>query len=118
MIPAMLFENIATQAFLMGASLVGAIRVAPLLDSPSHRLLPVNRQVPKTHSLIVLALEHPEGEPEMDWWDNQAGRTPGNRQLIKINRRLAKWLKKMVSAEACDLPYNPGKNGLFLNCQC
>jgi epoxyqueuosine reductase len=107
-------ENIATQAMLMGASLVGATPVAPLVVSFSHRLLPVRRQVTKARAVVVLALEHPEGQPEMDWWDRQRGRTPGNRQLAKINRRLANWLKKTYAAEACDLPYHPGRGGIFL----
>jgi epoxyqueuosine reductase len=112
--PAIPIENISTQAILMGASLVGATPVASLLESPSHRLLPVNPQLPKARSVVVLALEHAQGQPEMDWWDNQKGRTPGNRQLTKISCRLAKWLKKTYSAEASDLPYNPGRGGIFL----
>jgi epoxyqueuosine reductase len=107
-------ENITTQAILMGASLVGATPVAPLVASFSHRHLPVRRQVLKARSVIVLALEHSEGQPEMDWWDRQKGRTQGNRQLAEINRRLANWLIKTYSAEACDLPYHPGRGGIFL----
>ncbi len=112
--PAIPIENIATQAILMGASLVGATPFAPLLESPSHRLLPVSQQLRKARSVVVLALEHAEGQPEMDWWDSQKGRTPGNRQLTKINHGLADWLKKTYSAEAYDLPYNPGRGGIFL----
>ncbi len=109
-----LIEKISARAISMGASLVGVTPVVPLLESPSHRLLPANRQVLKARSVVVLALKHNVGQPEMDWWDNQEGRTPGNRQLAKINRRLAKWLKKTYLAEVCDLPYNAGRGGIFL----
>jgi epoxyqueuosine reductase len=108
------FETIAARAISMGASLVGVTPVAPLLASPSHQLLSVHRKVPKACSVVILALEHTEGQPEMDWWDNQEGRTPGNRQLTKINRRLANWFKQTYSAEAYDLPYNAGQGGIFL----
>lgn len=107
-------ENIAIQAISMGASLAGATPVAPLLASPAQRLFPLNRQVFKVRTVVVLALEHAEGQPEMDWWDNRAGRTPGNRQLAKINRRLANWLQGTYSAQTCDLPYNVGGGGIFL----
>jgi len=112
--PAIPIETIAAQANLMGASLVGATPVAPLLESPCQQLLPVSRQLLKARSVVVLGLAHTEGQPERDWWDNQKGRTPGNRQLTKISHRLANWLKKTFSAEACDLPYNPGRGGIFL----
>lgn len=112
--PALPFETIAARAISLGASLVGAAPVANLLASPSHRLFPVDRRVQKACSVIVLALEHTEGQPDRDWWDRQEGRTAGNRLLIRINRRLIKWLKKKYSAEACDLPYNAGGSGIFL----
>jgi epoxyqueuosine reductase len=107
-------ESIATQAISMGASLVGATPAAPLRASASPRLNPANRQLFKARSVIVLALAHAEGQPELDWWDNQGGRTPGNRQLTRMSRGLANWLKKTYAAEACDLPYNAGGGGIFL----
>lgn len=64
--------------------------------------------------MVVIALKHAEGQPEMDWWDAQKGRTPGNRQLTKVTHRLAKWFRKTYSAEAYDLPYNVGGGGIFL----
>ena len=107
-------ESIATKAISMGASLVGATPVAPLLASTPQRLLPESRQVIEACSVVVLALAHAERQPELDWWDNQQGRTQGNRQLTKISRGLVNWLKKTYSAEGCDLPYNAGGDGIFL----
>ena len=107
-------QSIASQAISMGASLLGATPIAPLLASPTHRLFPVKQQVSKARSVVVLALAHTERQPEMDWWDNQAGRTPGNRQLTKINQQLVNWLKKTYAAEASDRPYNVGGGGIFL----
>lgn len=112
--PAIPFGKIATRAITLGASLAGAAPVATLLASPSHRLYPVDHQVREACSVVVLALEHAEGQPEMDWWDLRKGRTPGNRLLIDINQKLIKWFEKEYSTEACELPYNAGRNGIFL----
>jgi epoxyqueuosine reductase len=112
--PAISFGKISARAISLGASLAGAARVTTLLESPSHRLYPLDRRVRDACSVVVLALEHAAGQPEMDWWDRQGGRTPGNRLLIRINRRLTNWLKKKYSAEACELPYNAGASGIFL----
>jgi epoxyqueuosine reductase len=112
--PIITIQAITTRAIALGASLVGAADVATLLASPSHRQFPFIRRVRDAGAVIVLALAHPAGQTEMDWWDNQRGRTPGNRRLIKINRRLTAWLAKKYAVEACELPYNAGGSGVFL----
>ncbi|MBI9086280.1 MAG: epoxyqueuosine reductase [Desulfobacterales bacterium] len=112
--PAIPFEAISAQAISIGASLVGVAHVATLVDAPSHRVHPVDRRVGEAGSVVVIALAHTDGEPEMDWWDNQKGRTPGNRLLLKINRRLTKWLEKTCSVEAYELPYHALRGGIFL----
>ena len=107
-------QKIAKRSISLGASRVGVIPVAPLRDSPSHRRYPVDLQPFAAFTVIVLALEHPARQPEMDWWDNWQGGTPGNRRLINLNRRLVKWLGKKYSAEAYELPYQVDRDGIFL----
>lgn len=107
-------QTIARRAMASGASCVGFVPVDTLLNSPSHR--PHRRHLPQ-HSggmLVVLALAHPPGQPEMDWWDSWQGGTPGNRRLVNITRRLAKWMRKKVAIEALELPYQVERNGVFL----
>jgi len=112
--PVLPFKEIAAKAISLGASLVGVTRVATLLDSPSHRLHPVKRCARDACSVLVLALAHAEGQPEMDWWDNRQGRTPGNRRLIKINHRLTKWFWEAYAVEARELPYHAIHRGVYL----
>lgn len=106
------FEKIVARAMSLGASAVGAVSPAALQEAPSHRSRPLD--LPAFRAVIVLALEHPQEQPERDWWDARRGRTPGNRRLIGINHRLAKWLVKTYSAEARDLPYEALEGGVFL----
>lgn len=112
--PALPFEKIAAKAVSLGASLVGAAHVVTLLASPSHRRYPVDQRVHQARSVLVLALAHDDAKPEMDWWDNRQGRTPGNRRLIKINRKMAKWFRKAYAVEAKELPYHAHQRGVFL----
>ena len=114
MAPAIPLHRIADQSISLGASLVGVARVKTLLASPSHRLIPVGQRIREAASVVVLALAHPEKQPGMDLWDNRKGRTPGNRQLISIARKLAKWLRRSYSTEAAPLPYNANRGGVFL----
>ena len=100
-------QKIAKRSISLGASRVGVIPVAPLRDSPSHRRYPVDLQPFAAFTVVVLALEHPAGQPEMDWWDNWQGGTPGNRRLINLNRRLVKWLHKKYAAEAYNRKFFP-----------
>ena len=66
------------------------------------------------YAVLVLALAHGDAQLEMDWWDNRQGRTPGNRQLIKINQKMAKWFRKAYAVEAKELPYHAHQRGVFL----
>jgi epoxyqueuosine reductase len=112
--PTLLSKKIASKALSMSASLAGVARIARLMDSPSHRLNPANRRVRNAGSVVVLALAHTEEHPDLDWWDNRRGGTPGNRMLININRRLAAWLRKELGAQAQPLPYQAFRKGIFL----
>ena len=53
-------------------------------------------------SAIVVAVEHAEAKPEMDWWiEAYSGGTPGNRMLIDINDKLAAWLENEMLYRFC-----------------
>jgi epoxyqueuosine reductase len=112
--PAIPIGEIAARAISLGASLVGAAPVQALLRSPSHRLDPVDRRWRVAESVLVLALAHTDGQPEMDWWDNRRGRTPGNRLLIETGRGMIHWMGKAYGAEAREMPYQARRGGVFL----
>jgi len=65
-------------------------------------------------SVLVLGLEHPENEPELDWWDDRDGGTPGNRQLVNIAKDLKQWLQEEFGFNVHPLPYHVEKGGLFV----
>jgi epoxyqueuosine reductase len=122
------------QAKKYGASMAGIADVRTTRQSPSHvfygGLKPlkfVGIRVERTmmpgqaawsetaRSIAVIALEHPEDQPELDWWrPDMTGGTPGNRSLMQINARLARWLRKEKGATVTSLPYNIDKGGIFL----
>jgi epoxyqueuosine reductase len=107
-------QKIARRAIALGASRIGIVSIAALRQAPSHRVQPLNLQGLGESTVVVLALEHPPGQPEMDWWDNWQGGTPGNRRLININRRLVKWIRKKYALEASEVPYQVECSGVFL----
>jgi len=117
-----------------GASLAGIARVDELRNSPSHAVYgklgeykgigitqtkharqrgiewPENAK-----SAIVIAIEHPDDRPELDWWkDGFTGGTEGNRILISIAAELSNWLEKEKGIKTNKLPYHIEKGGIFL----
>ena len=107
-------ETLRARAITLGASLVGTVPAAALLESPSHHGHAFDRRLRGGLSVVVVALAHDENRLKLDWWDNSRGHTPGNRLLIKVNRRLIKWFRKRFDAEARDLPYEGPGGGVFL----
>ena len=107
-------EKIIKRGLSLGASGVGIVPVDLLRDAPSHRRYAMDLLTYAGRTAIVLALEHPREQPEMDWWDSWQGGTPGNRRQINISHRLVKWLRKKYTIEAVDLPYQVERNGIFL----
>jgi len=66
-------------------------------------------------SAIIIAVEHPEEKPELDWWkDGCSGGTAGNRILISINDKLSDWLGKEKGIKNNKLPYHIEHGGIFL----
>jgi epoxyqueuosine reductase len=116
--------DILQKAVEFGASLAGFASVQDLKKSPTHGIYDKSPyyegysglewpEEPKT--VLVLALEHRSDEPELDWWSEDIpGRTPGNRILMKISRKLKKWLKEEHDINAEPLPYPVEKGGIFL----
>jgi len=116
-----------------GACAAGIADVEALKQSPSHLIYPqiggyksfLNNEVPRdsgevlwppnAKSAIVVAVEHPEDKPELDWWQKGLkGGTPGNQVLITIISRLIDWLRKDTVCEAKGLPYYIVQGGIFL----
>lgn len=107
-------DTLRTRAIALGASLAGCVPATALLKSVSHRGHTFERHLQEGLAVVVIALAHDENRLKMDWWDNSRGHTPGNRLLIKVNRRLIKWLRKRYGVDAWDLPYEGPEGGVFL----
>ena len=124
---------IIEKAKAFGACAAGIADVEALKQSPSHLIYPqiggyksfLNNEVPRdsgevlwppnAKSAIVVAVEHPEDKPELDWWQKGLkGGTPGNQVLITIISRLIDWLRKDTVCEAKGLPYYIAQGGIFL----
>ena len=106
--------RIIENAKVFGASLTGITGVVLIKKSPSHRVgrkpgFPVGAK-----SAIVLALAHEASEPQLDWWDNRGGGTPGNRRLISTANSLSEWLEEAFNIHCQPLPYHIEKGGIFL----
>jgi len=65
-------------------------------------------------SVIIVAISHPEDEPELDWrYDRYS--TPGNQKLVAIVNNLIKWLKKNYEGlETYHAPYFIERGGIYL----
>ncbi len=104
--------QIIEKAKKLGACAAGIADVEALKQSPSHLIYPqiggyksfLNDEVPRdagkviwpqfARSAVVVAVEHPEDQPELDWWQKGLkGGTPGNQVLITIISRLIDWLR-------------------------
>ncbi|MFQ5875915.1 MAG: epoxyqueuosine reductase, partial [Dehalococcoidia bacterium] len=107
----------------VGASLAGIASVAQLKNSPSYAIYDKSPYYDgyegvvwptEARSVLVLALLHRPSEPELDWWDYKPGRTPGNRQLMKMAKNLKQWLHEEFSINAWPLPYRVEQGGILL----
>ncbi len=125
-------EKIVEKAKLLGASIAGVANVESLKTSPSHQIYPkigMNLEVHwenlkndvKTDevtwpsdavSVVVIGVAHNADNPELDWWDGKG--TPGNRILIRINKKLSEWIENTFSVKTYRLPYFVEKGGIFL----
>lgn len=103
----------------------GIARLKDVLKGPSYRAFlkdkwssslleepPLGAWPEGAKTALVLGLNHPEGEPELDWW--YKGNSDGNRRLIAASESVKRWLKESCNVDAFPLPYHLEKGGLFL----
>jgi epoxyqueuosine reductase len=65
--------------------------------------------------VLVWALEHPESEPQMDWWSVKVpGFTPGNGIMRRQSKQLRIWMGEELGIKALSLPYQIEFGGAFL----
>jgi epoxyqueuosine reductase len=106
--------RIIAQAKTFGASLAGMVRIGALEGAPSYDRCGLIPRLPGAGSLLVLALVHEPSRPELDWWDDRKGGTPGNRRMEETAMNLARWLKEELTISATLLPYHMERGGVFL----
>jgi epoxyqueuosine reductase len=104
--------HLLDRATALGASLAGLVPLSALQEPVAHLADKWHLSAERA-SLLVLALEHPESEPELDWWAEDTGGTEGNRRLIAISEQLKHFLATLDVA-AFPLPYHPWKGGVLL----
>lgn len=116
----------------LGAAMAGVVNIESLKSSSSHRIYPkigknlkVDWQDLKDDiqparvdwpedavSAVVIGVLHNADKPELDWWDGKG--TPGNRILMRINKRLSEWIETKFHIKTYKLPYFVEKGGIFL----
>ena len=129
-----LSTKIVEKAKEFGASLAGIAGVEKVKGSPSHLIYGKLGQYEgvgtgntfktkpgqvlwpeNARSAIVIAVEHPEERPELDWWkDGNRGGTIGNRILMSICDKLSDWLGEEKGIRTNKLPYHIEHGGIFL----
>jgi epoxyqueuosine reductase len=126
-------NQIIQKAKELGACAAGIADVEVLKKSPSHliydkignyktvgnkegQIKPGKVAWPAAaESAIIVAVEHAEAKPEMDWWiEGYIGGTAGNRTLMDINDRFAIWLEKEQGIKTTKLPYHIEHGGILL----
>jgi len=106
--------QIVEKAQSLGATLAGIVRAAELKGAPSARASQKNEAwLLDDQSVLVLGLEHPISQPEMDWWGTESG-TQGNHRLKLISNQLKSILAKEFEIKSQILQYQPGNLSVFL----
>jgi epoxyqueuosine reductase len=105
--------GIVRKALSLGASLAGVAEAAALRRADVYRMHPLPERLSQAGSVVVLAISHETSQPELDFWDNKKGGTPGNRRLMRLADALGRWLAE-GGLEAIHLPYQPARGGIFL----
>jgi epoxyqueuosine reductase len=115
--------RIIEKAKEMGATRAGIASVELLKDSPSHKILNMKTGLEikdfagikwpeKARSALIIAFSHPLDKPELDWFDFSG--SPGNNELIRINKELSEWIEKEFGIKTHKLPYSVQKGGIYL----
>ncbi len=125
-------KRIIETAMENGATLAGIASMKAIKGSASHTIytkmgdyagigtvkddaLPANQLFTwpdSVKSILVIGLSHPEGKPELDWWDGRG--TPGNRILIDIIKRTSQQIENALKVKTRKLHYYVEKGGIFL----
>ena len=125
--------RIIEKAKEMGAAMAGIASVELLKESPSHEILGKFgtkidgvqsfegmiegfneiKWPARVKSALVIAVSHPEDEPELDW-TYASGNTPGNWLLQRINGELAAWIEETLHIRTHKMPYWVEKGGIYL----
>lgn len=64
-------------------------------------------------TVMVIAVHHPEEQPEMDWWYGRVD-PPGNKVLARVVRELCNWLNTTFQVDVVHLPYHVERGGTYL----
>lgn len=129
-------EIIAEKAKDFGVDLIGFVNLEDIQRSPSYQVTREigyfgdgdkdnERTVRRNHmqwpegskSAIVIAMQHPGKEPELDWWVTKSGslgNTEGNRLLMRTMSKLAEWLETEMGIRCFKIPYNVEHGGVFM----
>ena len=128
-------REIIAKAQEYGASLAGIVNIEELKKTPSHTIADkmvefsgvgtkdtmgkVKRgQVQwkeRAKSAVVIAVEHPEETPEMDYWvKGLSGGTRGNAKLISVFSKLADWVEKEKDISGMKIAYHIEQGGVFM----
>lgn len=105
--------QIIDKAAALGASLAGITPVGPVLECPSGRAHHGLDHLPRTGSVLVLALEHPVSHPELDYWGGSRG-TEGNRILFSVSEQLGEWMERELGLKSKPLPYQVRSGGAYV----
>ncbi len=68
---------------------------------------------PAAKSMVVIAVEHPDDKPEMDWWFGRVN-PPGNRILMDTAKALCAWIEETYAIDTFHLPYHVEMGGTYL----
>lgn len=105
-------EILIEKAKDFGASLAGLTPLGPVLDSPSTKAHKPLRLDERVGSILVLALEHPVDDPQLDYWGGSRG-TEGNRILHQVIVKTVGWLRENHGIRARHLPYQVRDGGVY-----
>ncbi|MBC8438316.1 MAG: epoxyqueuosine reductase [Deltaproteobacteria bacterium] len=129
-----LSSQIINKALDFGACLAGIANIVELKKSPSHLISEKltefggvgTKQVKgkkqgeihwpeNDRSAVVIAIEHPLGAQDMDWWlKGSKGGTKGNIKLIAVFSKLADWLEKEKKIPYIKLAYHIEHGAVFM----
>ncbi len=128
-------REIISKALEYGASLAGIVNIEELKKTPSHTIagkmveytgVGTKETIDKStrghaqweeraKSAVVIAVEHPEEDPEMDYWvQGLSGGTWGNAKLISVFSRLADWVEKEKDIIGMKIAYHIEQGGVFM----